>query len=276
MLSNILAKRMIGMFVGPTLLLLFAWSHRADGAATATTGQKVYLQQCASCHGAKGEGGKAYPKPLTGTRSTGELARFIAQTMPPGPRKCPASEAKQVATFIYDAFYSPLAQERNRPARVALSRLTVRQFRNAVADLIRSFHSPVALDARHGLRGEYFKSRDFEDKERVLDRIDPTVSFDFGTAGPTQEQFDPHHFSIRWQGSVLAPDTGEYEFIVRTEHATQLYVNGEKQPLIDAWVNEGLTHGSNRGKTTSITALFCSSAVVPILSASNSPNLRRG
>src|SRR5262249_23574391 len=45
--------------------------------------------------------------------------------------------------------------------------------------------------------------------------------------------------SIRWEGSVLAPDTGEYEFIVRTEHAARLYVNDTQRPLIDAWVKSG-------------------------------------
>ncbi|MEJ7639584.1 MAG: DUF1592 domain-containing protein [Singulisphaera sp.] len=40
-------------------------------------------------------------------------------------------------------------------------------------------------------------------------------------------------------GIVLAPETGDYEFIVRTEHAARLWVNGTKQPLIDAWVKSG-------------------------------------
>jgi hypothetical protein len=187
----------------------------------------------------KGEGAKAYPKPLTGTRSLGELTRFIAQSMPPGPRKCPAAEVPKVAAYIYDAFYSPLAQARNQPARIALSRLTVHQFCNAVADLIGSFRPEVALDAQRGLHGEYFKSRDFDTNERVLERLDPEVQFDFGTTGPIPDKFDPHHFSARWEGSVFAPDTGEYEFIVRTEHAVRLWVNDEKQPLIDAWVKSG-------------------------------------
>src|SRR5918997_3331069 len=58
------------------------------------TGQQIYQQQCASCHGAKGEGTKLYSRPLAGDRSVGELARYIAQYMPPGaPRKLPESDA---------------------------------------------------------------------------------------------------------------------------------------------------------------------------------------
>src|SRR5581483_5320 len=68
--------------------------------------------------------------------------------------------------------------------------------------------------------------------------------FDFGTAGPdlpedAKEKFDPHQFSIRWEGSVLAPETGSYEFVVRTEHAVRLWVNDNKKALIDAWVKSG-------------------------------------
>ena len=56
------------------------------------------------------------------------------------------------------------------------------------------------------------------------------------------DQFDPHTFSIRWQGAVIAPETGEYEFIVRTEHATRLWINDLKQPLIDAIAGSAVWH----------------------------------
>jgi hypothetical protein len=203
------------------------------------TGAQVYAKQCASCHGAKGEGAKGYPKALTGTRSIGELGQFISKSMPPGPRKCPAGDAKLVAAYIYDTFYSPLAQSRNKPARVELSRLTVRQFRNSVADLLASFRGPAKLDERRGLSGEYFKAKRFNNGERLIQRVDSEVQFDFGTMGPVPDQFEPHQFSIRWDGSVIAPDTGEYDFVVRTEHATRIWVNDQKQPLIDAWVKSG-------------------------------------
>jgi mono/diheme cytochrome c family protein len=208
------------------------------------SGEQIFLKRCASCHGAKGEGAKAHPKPLTGARSVGQLARFIAQSMPPGAaRKLAAKDAEKVAAYIHDAFYSPVAQARNKPARVELSRLTVRQYRSAVADLVGSFRARPAgssPDDRRGLRAEYFKSRRFRGNERVLERVDPEIRFDFGQAAPqTEPPLDPHQFSIRWEGGVLAPETGEYEFIVRTEHATRLWVNDLRQPLIDAWVKSG-------------------------------------
>ncbi len=214
-------------------------SAQAVPAGTRSAGSLIFRRQCASCHGEKGEGTKRYQHPLAGTRSEGELTRFIAKTMPPGPRKCALPDAQKVASYIYDAFYSSLAQARNKPARIALSRLTVRQFRNAVADLIGSFRQPDPRDVKRGLRAEYFQAKNFDDDERLVKRVDPEVHFDFGTDVPAPGKFNAHQFSIRWQGGVLAPDSGDYEFVVRTEHACRLWVDDEKRPLIDAWVKSG-------------------------------------
>jgi cytochrome c553 len=210
-------------------------------AAESQTGERIYRQQCASCHGAAGEGtDENYPRPLLGDRSVAQLARLIAKTMPKdAPKKCAGPDAEKVAAYIHDTFYSKTAQARNKPPRIELSRLTVRQYRNAVTDLLGSFRTPGRWDHQRGLRGEYFKSRGFGGNDRVFDRIDPVVRFDFGVAGPDPKKFDAHQFSIRWTGSVLAPESGEYEFIVRTEHAARLWINDGKRPLIDAWVKSG-------------------------------------
>jgi hypothetical protein len=70
------------------------------------------------------------------------------------------------------------------------------------------------------------------------------VNFDFGKEGPKadpepKEKFDVHQFSIRWEGSVWAPDTGLYEFVVRTDHALRLWVNDNRTAAIDGWVKSG-------------------------------------
>ena len=229
--------------VGTALLASFTGALNAQSArpAAARTGAQIYKQDCASCHGAKGQGGKGYAKTLAGTRSVGELSRYIHKTMPPGPaKKLSQTEASAVARYIHDAFYSPIAAARNRPARIELSRLTVRQYRHAVADLIGSFRPAPKLTEQRGLKGEYFKTGQMRrNSTKILDRVDPEIRFDFGTTGPLKEQDDPYQFAMRWEGSVIPPDSGEYEIVLRTDQAARLWINDLQIPLIDAYVKSG-------------------------------------
>ena len=211
--------------------------------SVATSGESVYKAKCVSCHGASGEGSKEYDRPLVGDKSPKQLARYIERTMPEDdPGTCVGEDAKLVAGYLHDAFYSKAARARINPPRVELARLTVRQYRNAVADVIGSFHDWGKFDGSvQGLRGQYYKSRRMRDGERVIDRVDPVLNFNFGLGGPdgSPDKFDPKEFSASWDGSVLAPETGEYEFIVRTENSIKFYLNGANQPFIDAWVKSG-------------------------------------
>ena len=116
-------------------------------AAADLTGEQIYRKQCASCHGPNGEGTKDdYPHPLAGNRSVRPARTPDRQDDAQGrSRDVHGDDADKVAAYIYDAFYSKAARERNKPPRIELSRLTVRQYRNAVADLIASFRSPRPL-----------------------------------------------------------------------------------------------------------------------------------
>ncbi|HUE74962.1 MAG TPA: DUF1592 domain-containing protein [Pirellulaceae bacterium] len=226
-----------------TLALVAALAMAPPIRAHERSGEAIYKEQCASCHGGKGEGvDEFYPTPLIGDRSLAELTQYIDESMPEDdPGKCAGEDAAKVAAFVFDAFYSPIAQARNKPVRIELSRLTVRQYKNALADLVGSFRAAGTWDQERGLRGEYFTGRRVGGRRgRQLERVDPTVSFDFGEVSPDPEKLDdPANFSIGWEGSILAPETGEYEFIVRTEHAARLWVNDQELPLIDAWVKSG-------------------------------------
>jgi cytochrome c553 len=230
-------RRSLLFTLGLVALLAEAASAQADEPLS---GQQIYAAQCARCHGQAGEGVEEhYPDSLIGDKPLTELARLIDKTMPEGaPEKLNAEESQRVASYIYDAFYSPVAQARNQPARIELSRLTVRQYQNAVTDLIGAFRGESKWPAERGLKAEYFSGRQPRGGERVLERVDPQVRFDFGEDAP-HEKLEAHQFSIAWEGSVLAPDTGDYEFIVRTEHACRLWVNDLRDPLIDAWVKSG-------------------------------------
>ena len=71
------------------------------------------------------------------------------------PGDCVGEDAEKVAAYIYESFYSKAAQARNKfqPPRIELSRLTVRQYQNAVADLFGSFQAPARWDERTRTEG---------------------------------------------------------------------------------------------------------------------------
>lgn len=214
----------------------------AIGKAEESAGAVVYREKCASCHGANGEGVKdEYANPLLGDRSLKELSKYIDEKMPAGePEAVSAEDSARVAEYIYDAFYSPTAQFRNKPARIELSHLTVRQYRHAVCDIITGFTGRGEWNDERGLKAEYFNSRRPRENRRVIERIDAVVKFDYGDKSPETEMIpDPAEFSASWEGSVIAPDDGEYEFIVETENATRLFINDRRTPVIDASVKSG-------------------------------------
>jgi Protein of unknown function (DUF1592)/Protein of unknown function (DUF1588)/PA14 domain/Protein of unknown function (DUF1595)/Cytochrome C oxidase, cbb3-type, subunit III len=240
-------------------------------AGPARSGEQIYREQCASCHGPKGEGtDDHYPRALVGERSVSGLARLIAKTMPEdAPGDCVGEDADKVAAYIYDLFYSKSAQARNKfaPSRIELSRLTVRQYKNTIADLLGSFQGPARWDDQRGLKAEYSsrsrRRRNSGVSGGSLSRVDPEVHLDFGKGSPIPEQdalkdiargwqktpvllvplsaFNgfSQDFRANWQGSLLVPETGEYEFLVKTENATRLWVNDKNRPLVDALVKSG-------------------------------------
>ncbi|MDX1953678.1 MAG: DUF1592 domain-containing protein [Verrucomicrobiota bacterium] len=213
------------------------------------SGQEIYKEMCAHCHGENGEGvADKYDESLYGDRSLPALTKYIDRTMPEdNPDKLDAKGAAKVAEYIYGAFYSPAARAKVAPPKVELSRLTVSQYQNAVADIFDSFkEKPSKLTEERGLRGEYFNARDFNREKKAFERIDGQILFSFGEGTPepvVAEQGTNHlgeeAFAIRWKGSILVEESGDYEFRIKTENGARLYVNGHEEPLIDAWVSSG-------------------------------------
>jgi PAS domain-containing protein len=91
-------------------------------------------------------------------------------------------------------------------------------------------------------------------EKRVLERTDDRIDFDFGEGSPV-EGITSDQFSIAWSGSLMAHETGEYEFRIRTPNGARLYLNrdlrkgdgnyrddssAKRQPAqIDLWVSSG-------------------------------------
>jgi len=243
--------------------LLVASARAAEGTAE-HPGAKVYTQMCAACHGKKGEGvAEKYDDPLMGNRSVSSLTKYISRTMPEGKEgTCVGADAENVAAYIFDSFYSPAAQARNNPVRESLTRLTVAQYQNSIAELIGRFRGGYDRDPgkERGFKAQYSgkKPQVFgpflapeennvekdEGKRRGKERaryeqIDQRISFKFGAASPDPARLRADEFSLRWEGAIIAPETGVYEFIAKTENGIRLFLNNPKDPFIDAWVTPG-------------------------------------
>ncbi len=204
-------------------------------------GKAIYAKQCADCHGDRGQGVQSvYAEPLIGDLAVSELADYISAAMPEGePEACVAEDAEAVAAYIHEEFYSIIARVRNQPPTVDFSRLTVRQYRNSVADLVASFQWGNQFGDEQGLQGRYYKSRNRGKDNIAIERIDHGIDFDFGEAGPDPETIKDEQYVINWSGSVFAPETGYYEFIVDSSNGGELWINGGSEPLIDFRVKSG-------------------------------------
>lgn len=238
-------------------------------AAELHPGSEIFRKQCASCHGAEGQGvAGEYDEPLQGSRSLSSLTRLIERTMPEDtPESCVGEDARQVAEFIFQEFYSTEARKKKGLLPpIEIARLTVPQYRNVVADLLGRF-TPVpgggkrdaATDqdpaVQPGLSAQYFQSEGMSKADKLkLERVDPNIDFDFAEGSPGAD-ITPDQFAIIWEGALSAPDTGHYEFRVKTPNGTRLYVNRDntgtrgklrddssaagQAALIDAWVSSG-------------------------------------
>lgn len=221
--------------------------------AAPRSGEVVYREDCMSCHGPVGQGvaGKA-DEPLVGEKSIASLARYIAREMPENdPGTLSMADATASAEYIHQAFYSAEARARNHPPRIELAHLTVRQYRESIADLLGSLRGVTSTTESGGLAGVYRERPERDPKMPDRNRpeatfkkqVDPVIDFDFGEKAPEKGTYAAQ-FSISWTGSVLVPDTGEYEFRVTSLNGVRLYVNppengSEKNALIDLWVSSG-------------------------------------
>ena len=220
-------------------------------------GQKLFKERCASCHGENGEGVKdEFANPLIGDRSLNELSKYIDDTMPKDEADTMnAEDSAAVASYIYDAFYSPTAQFRNKPARVELARLTVRQYRHTLSDIVADFRGRSDYNAERGLKGEYpefLKPRIGDRPENKIEaRVDhvrnppkdekPLTEEELKEAkkNPMKDRRPGDSFRASFRGAIIIPVDGEYEFIAETENGVKVFVNDPKTPVIDAAVRSG-------------------------------------
>lgn len=274
----------------------------ALGAPSPHPGAAIYDAMCVECHGKDGQGvdGK-YDEPLTGERTLEALTRKIEKTMPEDKEgTCVGEDAKAVASYIYDAFYSAAAQAKLQPPVKDLTRLTIAQYRNSIMDLVGRFRNGPGYDRpitqEKGLKGFYRgfeppqpeapkldiklaeeikleelktikaddkkiaeatkslqkaierqkqkERQEEEEKEKKrkraqFERLEARVAFHFNQDSPDNSKLISSEFNNRWDGCVIANETGIYEFTVKTENGVRLFINDDEEPLIDGWVSNG-------------------------------------
>lgn len=241
-----------------TIILGFIVSLPSTLALAASDGEALYKEQCIDCHGDRGQGTDVYSSPLAGDLPVVRLTEVIEQTMPEGePELCVTGDARAVAAYIHSAFYSPLAQARLRPARVDLSRLTSRQYKQTVLDLAQSFTWHGKQDQQRGLKAEFFRGKRPAKEKQAFDEVVPGVDFQLIASGLFGKEYlfpekakgdnpiakaNEQSVFLRWDGGLLARDTGEYELVVHTNAGFQLWLNGD-QPLINKQVQSGEEQG---------------------------------
>ncbi|HEY5961297.1 MAG TPA: glycoside hydrolase family 3 C-terminal domain-containing protein, partial [Polyangiaceae bacterium] len=82
-----------------------------------------------------------------------------------------------------------------------------------------------------GLYGEYFDNVDFKGASRFA-RQDNKVDFHFELDG-VNEDMPKDEFSIRWNGSITAPETGKYLLAIESDDGSRVYLDDKL--VIDNW-----------------------------------------
>jgi cytochrome c5 len=237
----------------PFLTLLAALPFATLAADDAHPGKVIYQKLCVECHGEDGRGAPPhFEEPLRGNRTVAWLAKRIDRTMPEDDEDaCVGEDAEAVADYIYHAFYSPQARAGEELVKRDFSRLTVPQFQNSLTDIFAHFQwRPDRPEtAEHGLAATYYgggnfgrRNTDQKGAERNainFSRLDPQISFNFGENSPEPKLYDAQEFSMRWEGSLIAEDTGTYEFVIKTNNGARLFLNNDSEAFIDGSVSSG-------------------------------------
>ena len=206
----------------------------SDGRPDLDLGARIYQKSCQSCHGETGQGSEDhYDRPLVGDLSVGNLTKLISQTMPENDADaCVGEEAAAVAAYIHASFYGEAAQLRNRPPRVAMSRLTAEQLRQSIADLYGHFTKPPSTSDQRGVKAGYYNGTSRKSEARRIDRIDPVIDFDFGEKSPGGD-IDPKNYLIEWEGSLKVDRSGRYEIVLRSSCSCIMKFGSDKRELVN-------------------------------------------
>ena len=103
---------------------------------------------------------------------------------------------------------------------------------NLASNILSLTHT--AITQTTGVKGDYYLGKNFE--TFVFTRTDPSLEFDWADGTP-DPRLPVDNFSVRWTGFIVAPVSGDYDLITRSDDGIRLYVDGVL--MIDNWTNHG-------------------------------------
>ncbi len=84
---------------------------------------------------------------------------------------------------------------------------------------------------KSGLQASYFNNKDLTG-EPDLTRLDRRLDFDWGSGSP-DSAIHRDHFSARWSGKLIPPESGDYRLALTTDDGGRLFLDGKM--LVDSW-----------------------------------------
>jgi beta-glucosidase len=90
-----------------------------------------------------------------------------------------------------------------------------------------------------GLSAEYFSNRDLSGAP-LLQRVDRAINFQWGYNDPVPGIAGASAFSARWQGTLVAPETGRYVFAASSDDGSRVYL--DNHVILEMWSNHPTMH----------------------------------
>jgi YVTN family beta-propeller protein len=103
---------------------------------------------------------------------------------------------------------------------------------NTASNTLTVAYTPPPVVAS-GLTADYYIGKNFG--QLALSRVDANI--DFSWSGSPAAGLPADGFSVRWQGSIVPPATGAFDFITRCDDGMRLWLNGVL--VTDDWMDHG-------------------------------------
>ena len=116
---------------------------------------------------------------------------------------------------------------------------------DGISVLLASGSSQVSSDVENGLMGYYFAKPKCEGKPKV--RRDKKLSFYWGGKSPMKE-IPPDNFSVRWRGSIVAPETGTYKFEAKADDTFNFKIGGKTGRIFEMTKGEAYPFEAEYGE----------------------------